>query len=64
MTAKTNGICLPMETSRFEKFDEASYDAIYSHIVDGMIVPYNKTDIGTCDELSLVNTEVTFIDFN
>ena len=63
VTAKDNGVCLPMETSRFEKFDIDSYNAIYSHLVDGMIVPYAKTDIGTCDELTLVNTEVTFIDF-
>ena len=63
MTAKTNGICLPMETSRFEKFDKESYDSIYSHIVDGMIVPYRETNVGTCDELSLVNTEVTYIEF-
>ncbi len=64
MTAKTNGICLPMDTSRFEKFDKEGYDTIYSHIVDGMIVPYNKTDNGTCAELSLVNTEVTYIEYD
>ncbi len=63
MSARSDGICLPMETSRFERFDEASYNAVYSHIVDGMIVPYNKTDIGTCDELSLINTEVTYIEY-
>ncbi|MCR5300918.1 MAG: BMP family ABC transporter substrate-binding protein [Lachnospiraceae bacterium] len=63
LTAKTNGICLPMETSRFVKFDQANYDYVYSHLADGMIVPYNKTDIGTCEELSLINTEVTFIPF-
>ena len=63
LTAKTNGVCLPMETSRFEKFDQASYDNVFSHIADGMIVPYNKTDIATCEELSLINTEVTFIPF-
>ena len=62
-TAATNGICLPMETSRFEKFDEQSYNEIYSHLVDGMIVPYAQTNIATCEELSLVNTEVTFIEF-
>lgn len=64
VTAADNGVCLPMETSRFEKFDQESYDAIYSHLVDGMIAPYNKTDIGTCDELSLINTEVTYIDYD
>ena len=63
MTAKTDGICLPMETSRFEKFDNESYEKVYSHLVDGMIVPYKETNVGTCEELSLVNTEVTYIDF-
>ncbi len=63
MSAKEAGVCLPMETSRFEKFDEAGYESVYSHIVDGLIVPYDQTDIGTCDELTLINTEVTYIDF-
>lgn len=63
MTAKTDGICLPMETSRFKKFDAASYDSVYSYIVDDLIVPYNGTDIATCEELTLINTEVTYIDF-
>ena len=63
MTAATNGICLPMETSRFDKFDQESYEKVYSHLVDGMIVPYKETNIGTCEELSLINTEVTYIDF-
>lgn len=62
-TAATNGICLPMETSRFEKFDKESYDAVFSHLVDGMIVPYKETNIATCEELSLINTEVTYIEF-
>lgn len=61
LTAKTNGVCLPMETSRFEKFDQASYDSVFSHLADGLIVPYAQTNIATCEELSLVNTEVTFI---
>ena len=63
MNAASNGVCLPMETSRFEKFDADSYNAVFSHLVDGMIVPYKETDIATCEELSLVNTEVTYIDF-
>ncbi len=62
-TAKTNGVCLPMDTSRFEKFDQESYDAVFSHLVDGMIVPYKETNVATCEELTLINTEVTFIDF-
>ena len=61
--AADGGVCLPMETSRFEKFDAQSYEQIFSHLVDGMIVPYSQTDIATCEELTLINTEVTFIEF-
>ncbi len=64
VNAAKDGVCLPMETSRFEKFDQESYDAIFSHIVYGLIVPYNKTNIATCEELTLINTEVTYIDFS
>ena len=63
MSADKDGVCLPMETSRFEKFDVDSYNAVFSHLIDGMIVPYKETNIATCEELSLVNTEVTYIDF-
>lgn len=63
LNAAKNGVCLPMDTSRFEKFDKESYDTIFKHIVDGLIVPYNKTNIATCEELTLINTEVTYIDF-
>lgn len=61
MTATLGGVCLPMDTSRFEKFDMDSYSRLYSHLVDGMIIPYNGTDIGTTQELDLVNTEVSYI---
>ena len=61
MTATLGGICLPMDTSRFEKFDLDSYSRIYNHLVDGMIVPYAGTDIGTTQELDLINTDVTYI---
>lgn len=60
-TAKEGGVCLPMDTSRFEKFTQEQYDNIYSRLVDGMIVPYGGTDIGTTQELTMVNTEVTYI---
>ncbi len=63
MSAENGGISLPMDTSRFEKFDNENYEKVYSHLVDGMIVPYKETNIGTCDELSLINTEVTYIEF-
>lgn len=60
-TAKEGGICLPMENSRFVKFDDTTYDSIYSRLVDGGIEPYNQTDIGTTQELTLINTDVSYI---
>lgn len=36
-SAKNNGIGLPMETSKFEKFTQADYDAIYAKLVEGSI---------------------------
>lgn len=61
LSAKENGICLPLQTSRFERFTEEDYKSIYDRIVSGMIDPYNGTDIGTTQELTLINTNVTYI---
>lgn len=35
--AKDDAVCLPMNTSHFEKFTEADYKAVYAKIVDGTI---------------------------
>lgn len=44
--AKENGIGLPMETSRFTKFDQTAYDAIFAKLVAGtVVVPANVTDL-------------------
>ena len=59
--AKSNGVCLPMDTSRFEKFNQEDYDSIFSRLVDGTIDPYDGTDIGTTQELTLINTFVNYI---
>lgn len=61
--AKDNGICLPMDTSRFEKFTAVDYNNIYQLLVDGSIEPYCETNVGTTSELSLVNTTVSYINF-
>ena len=60
-TSKENGVCLPMDNSRFERFTKEQYDNIFSRLSEGMIVPYGGTDIGTTQELTLINTEVTYI---
>ena len=43
-SAKDNGVGLPMETSRFEKFSKADYDAIYAKLKDGSIKLLLDTD--------------------
>lgn len=60
-SAAEGGVMLPMETSRFERFSIEDYDNIYQRFIDGRIVPYNQTDIATTQELTLMNTEVTYI---
>ena len=37
MDASTNGIQLPMETSKFKTFNQADYDKIYAGLKDGSI---------------------------
>ncbi len=34
MDATVNGVQLPMENSKFEKFSQADYDAVYGKIVN------------------------------
>lgn len=61
VTAAENGVRLPMDSSRFERFTVEDYDSVYERLVDGMIVPYKETNIGTTQELTLINTTVTYI---
>lgn len=61
LTAKDSGVALPMNTSKFNSFQYSEYEDIFSQLVNGFIVPYAQTNIGTCEELSLINTEVTYI---
>ena len=60
-SAAEGGVMLPMNTSRFERFSEEDYNNIYQRFIDGRIVPYDHTDIATTQELTLMNTEVTYI---
>ncbi|MCF7926485.1 MAG: BMP family ABC transporter substrate-binding protein [Candidatus Izimaplasma sp.] len=45
---ENDGVGLPMDTSRFDTFDQAAYDAIYSDLVDGTVtVPSGWDDLQT-----------------
>ena len=45
LTAADDGVGLPMETSTFETFTQADYDAIYAELVAGSITLLNDSDI-------------------
>ena len=36
-TVANNGVGLPMDTSKFEKFSQEQYDAVYKKLADGEI---------------------------
>lgn len=61
LTTYVSGVKLPMDTSRFNTFNQQEYDDIYYLLMNGFIEPYAQTNIGTCEELSLINTEVSYI---
>ncbi|HAG69978.1 MAG TPA: BMP family ABC transporter substrate-binding protein [Lachnospiraceae bacterium] len=62
MDAAAGGIGLPMETSRFKSFTDSEYNAIFSQLVDGKLVPYAGTGFGNTFDLTLVNTTVTYLE--
>lgn len=61
LSAKESAVCLPWDTAKFNKFDFEEYQKLYLQLVDGLIDPYADTSIGTCEELTLINTDVTYI---
>ena len=64
MNASNAGIALEMENSRFDVFSEVEYDAIFSQLASGRIVPYASTAYGNTSDLELMNTEVYYLELN
>lgn len=64
MNAANDGIALEMENSRFDVFSQVEYDAIYSQLASGRIVPYAQTSYGNTSDLEFMNTEVYFLELN
>ncbi|MGI6152126.1 MAG: BMP family lipoprotein [Christensenellales bacterium] len=60
--ASNDGVGLPMETSRFNTFSQADYDAIYAKLVDGSVQIAKDTDVASAAELPLSVTSVTLVD--
>lgn len=56
----TDGVGLPMDTSKFENFTQEDYDAIYQELVDGNIDIFSETDDtdATVVDLDIVDVEM------
>ncbi len=60
--ADTNGVGLPMETSKFDTFTQADYDAIYAKLVAGEVTIVDSVDDTTTADLTLTNATVTYVE--
>ena len=61
LDAKVNGIGLPMETSRFKKFNQNDYEMIYSKLVSSEVKVLTDKDAKDVNQLPLDIVKVNFI---
>lgn len=61
-TAENDGIGLPMDTSKFDKFTQEEYDALYKKLAAGEVKINNSTEDTTTADLTLTNTKVSFVE--
>lgn len=57
--ASNNGIGLPMETSKFNKFTQADYDAIFAKLVSGEVVPAKDDAAESAEKVPVKVVKVT-----
>lgn len=57
----TNGVGLPMSTSKFNTFSQADYDAIYAKIASGEITIKTDADASDAASLGASNVAVTLV---
>lgn len=62
LAADRDGVGLPMETSEFEKFTQADYDAVFAKLVAGEVTILKDTDATTAADLPLEATKVTVVE--
>lgn len=60
--AAENAVGLPMETSKFETFTQADYDALYAKLVSGEVSPLNYEAAEKATDLTLEKTVVTLVE--
>lgn len=61
-TAENNGVGLPMESSKFETFTQADYDALFAKLSSGEIAIENGTEDSTTADLTLAKTTVNYVE--
>ena len=63
-TVKNEGVGLPMETSKFETFTQADYDAILKRLVDGefTLAQPSADNIDPNVDLTLTKTKVNYVE--
>ncbi len=59
--AAEEAVKLPMETSKWEKFSQADYDALYAKLADGTIELKKDTDADAPTDLGCANVNVEYI---
>ena len=61
--AANDGVGLPMDTSKFEKFTKEQYDAEYKKLADGSVelTQFSEGNTDPNKDLQLKNTKVTFV---
>ncbi|MDR1570757.1 MAG: BMP family ABC transporter substrate-binding protein [Oscillospiraceae bacterium] len=60
--ADRQGVGLPIETSKFEKFSQEDYDAIFAKLVAGEVAILKDTDAASAAELPVELTKVTIVE--
>lgn len=59
--ASVNGVSLPMETSKFETFSQADYDAIFAKLVAGEVELLKDSDVASVTEIPVTTMTVSEI---
>ena len=63
-TVSNEGVGLPMDTSKFNTFTQADYDAIYKKLVDGAfeLVQPSADNINPTVDLSVSATTINYVE--
>jgi basic membrane protein A len=62
LNAANEGVKLPMETSKFNTFSQADYDAIFAKLVAGEVKILKDTDAATANDLGVTIAKLTVVE--